>query len=282
MNEQNEHVEEDILEIEEDYSLECNRYSRLLKRRSIFVLVAILVYVLVRNIDVNYVFNPVNTNFFAGINIFILLFIVVMYLYRKQLTQEQVTKKSTYRTLRIFNETFDLLSVVPYLMCILTISNAFFFSFSPISGTSMEPNFSDNETVVFSHIPKEYERFDVVILYEESLSEPYLIKRVIGLPGENVTIQDNKVYIDGELLEQNFIDTESIRTYCTREGDNVNYCTFDIEEGSYFVLGDNRDGRAIDTQASGYSIDSRMLGPIEQKNIYGRVVFKFKDYNLLD
>ena len=114
---------------------------------------------------------------------------------------------------------------------------------------------------------------------DDRFEDPYLIKRVVGLPGETVIIDHGDVYIDSVLLEQNFIDQNEVYTLCT--DDQSEYCEFDVPEGSYFVMGDNRDGNAV-SELSGYSIDSRILGPIEEQNIYGKVILKFKDYNLFN
>ncbi len=278
MDEQNDIITEELVE---DYTLECNRLQRILRTRVPIVLIAISGFIVINFLDANRDFNPVRTQFFLILNIIIVVLATVIYYYSKSLTPEKKEQKRYYRKLRVLHESFDLLSVVPYLMFIVSLSNAFFFSFSPISGTSMEPNFHDNETVIFSHRVTEFERFDVIILQEDSLSEPYLIKRVIGLPGEQVTIRHNEVYINGNLIEQNFIDQEQVKTYCYASSD-LNTCSFNIPLDAYFVLGDNRDGQALTNAPSGYSIDSRTIGPVSVDNIYGKVIFKFKDYNLLN
>ena len=93
-------------------------------------------------------------------------------------------------------------------------------------------------------------------------------------------VSDILLDIDGVLLEQSFIDQDEIKTYCVT-GHNINYCSFMVPDNSYFVLGDNRDGNAIDTP-SGYSIDSRTFGSVPIEDIYGKVILQFKDYNLLN
>jgi len=271
----------DVVDQEDDFTLETMRVRSSLRFRLPFVLGAVALYFLLRLLDGNAIFNPVNAPVFlwmiAGIFLYALVVLNVMVRTRPEL----FAKKVTWHRFKRLNETLDFLSVIPYLMVGLTVLNMFFLSFSPISGTSMEPNFSDDEAVVFSHLRHDYERFDVVIVYVPELDDPYLIKRVIGLPGETVEIDDNDIYINGERLVQDFIDQDQVSTYCIGEPD-ANYCRYEIPAGEYFVLGDNRDGRAVAGQISGHSIDSRSFGTVPLEQLFGRVVFTFKDYNILD
>ena len=159
----------------------------------------------------------------------------------------------------------------------------FFVSLSPITGTSMMPNFDDEDAVLFSHMSSEYERYDVIIVHQNSESAPYLIKRIVGLPGETVSIDNNRMFINDVLLIEEYIDSSVVKTYCTNQtiGTYIddNHCTFIVGANEYFVLGDNRDGGAASN--SGTSIDSRYFGPVNTDSIYGKVIFKFKDYNLI-
>ena len=182
--------------------------------------------------------------------------------------------------LKQLNNILEYLVMLPVIMVLITVINAFFVSFSPISGTSMEPNFHDKEAVLFSHVDKDYERFDVIILRVDSLNEPYLIKRVIGLPGEIIVIDHNEIYIDSELLTQDFIDQDIVKTYRVASSD-PNYCEFKVPEDYYFVLGDNRDGNGIDIP-SGYSIDSRTFGPVHRDDTYGKVVYHIANIPIFD
>jgi signal peptidase I len=282
---ENELLEDETEEIEidqeEDFTAETLSVRKTLRFRMPIAIFALVIYYVLRAIDINRDFNPVNAPVFTGIGAVIFVVGAFIYFYDISTSSVEYRKKSVYKQFKTLNEIFDFLSVVPYLMLLITLVNMFFVSFSPISGTSMEPNYSDNEAVLFSHVKDEYERFDVVIVYEESLVDPYLIKRVIGLPGETVRILNNEVYINGVMIEQDFIDQNTINTYCIK-GNDSNDCTFDVPSDSYFVLGDNRDGNGVTDQPSGYSIDSRSFGPVTVDNIYGKVVWKFKDNNLLN
>lgn len=100
------------------------------------------------------------------------------------------------------------------------------------------------------------ERGDIVVFNAPvaSASKPY-IKRVIGLPGETVEARDGRVYIDGQMIDETYLEGEL--TYC-RGGEDCPPVT--VPEGHLFVLGDNRDN----------SSDSRAFGVIDQDSIIGK------------
>jgi len=166
-------------------------------------------------------------------------------------------------------DVFELLTIVPVFMAILTISNVFMLSPSFIDGTSMEPNFYDGDDILFWHLGVEYERFDVVIL--KSPNDNYWIKRIIGLPGDTVILDDGVVYVNGELINQDFLidDNGSIDDYTICRVGDSSYCEFNVPTGEYFVLGDNRS----------VSDDSRSinLGYVSEEQLFGKVIFKFNN-----
>lgn len=133
-----------------------------------------------------------------------------------------------------------------------------------VKQSSMEPNFHDKDYLFVSKQAykfKEPQRGDVVV-FDSSLTDAdgndkLLIKRIIGMPGEELDVIDEKVYIDGVMLEETY--TADGTTYGTIE-DLV------IPEGQYFCMGDNRD----------VSIDSRdpAVGCVDEEQLVGRVFFR--------
>ncbi|MCF7926600.1 MAG: signal peptidase I [Candidatus Izimaplasma sp.] len=257
-------TEEDKLFIEKTEVL-----KRKLKRKIPIVIGIIFLIQVFFQLDRNFDFNPVRGREFSVFLSLIIIFSIGYFVYNATRETNNNPKK-TYKRYKIFYEVIDISAILPYIMVIVTLTNMFFISFSPISGSSMEPNFHDDEAVFFSHLNVKYNRFDVIILKTSKLSEPYLIKRIIGLPGEHVTIDHNEIYIDGVLLDQPFIDTTIYKTSCPMTGSR-DFCEYSLGAEDYFVLGDNRSN----------STDSRILGSIKQTDLFGKVIFKFSDRNFL-
>lgn len=143
------------------------------------------------------------------------------------------------------------------------------FLFSPIivDGPSMQPTLYDRDQMIvnkFIYHVTEPKRFDVIIFHASEQKD--FIKRVIGLPNEHVMVKDNILYIDGEEVEQNFLQQsgEESPTYPIITNDFTlemlpgGYKT--IPEGYVLVLGDNRSN----------STDSRALGLISMDEIVGK------------
>jgi signal peptidase I len=124
----------------------------------------------------------------------------------------------------------------------------------------------DGERIVYPFHPPE--RGDIIVFDPPTLADKPYIKRVIGLPGETITIADGFVYVDGVKLNEPYIDgaiTECNRSKC----DPVK-----VPEGSVFVLGDNRRS----------SSDSRIFGPVSVDDIIGKAwitYWPFSDFGMV-
>jgi len=156
---------------------------------------------------------------------------------------------------------------IPYIVIIIVILLLRTYIITPVivKGTSMEPNFIENEVLFLSKISykiKEINRFDVVVVNE---GNDLIIKRVIGLPGEKVEYKNNVLYVNGEVVEDKYekddTDDFDLEEICIRGGDN---CTTIIPDDKYLVLGDNRK----------VSADSRSKGLFDSDEIEGRIVFR--------
>lgn len=168
--------------------------------------------------------------------------------------------------------------IVPYVVILVIVVIIRTFIVTPVTvvGSSMYPTLKDGEILLLSKISyklNDVERFDVVVIKEED----WIIKRVIGLPGDDVTYKENKLYINEELVEDkcadgltNDFDLEDIWAAGKSEGKDEFIEPFDtIPENYYLVLGDNR----------GISKDSRSVGLIPIEEIKGKAVVRFWPLN---
>lgn len=133
----------------------------------------------------------------------------------------------------------------------------FLLEFVLVEGNSMYPTLHNNDRLIVTKVQYYFSKpqfNDIIILNYDNNIE--FVKRVIGMPGDTVEIKDSVVYINNEPLKEPYINSEP-------------YLDFDkvvVPEGSYFVLGDNRNN----------SRDSRFndVGYIDEDDIIGKVVYR--------
>lgn len=163
-------------------------------------------------------------------------------------------------------------NLLPYICVIALVIVLRQFVITPIQvvGTSMKPNLVDGELMLLNKITynfNEIKRFDIVVVdYKE---EP-LIKRVIGLPGETVEYKDDKLYINGNYVKEDFEKNGKTEDYNIKD-----YGYSKIPEDMYFVVGDNRVN----------SSDSRTIGLIKKDIILGKanfVLYPFSKFGIMD
>lgn len=161
-------------------------------------------------------------------------------------------------------KTKELLSNLLYLLgviCVTWLLITFVGQRTNVDGSSMEPMLIDGDNLIVDKITYRFrdpERFDVIVFPVKYDNNRKYIKRIIGLPGETVLIDEaGNIYIDGELLPESY-GKETIHP------DTIGIASDPVVlgENEYFVLGDNRNN----------SRDSRTLivGNIKRKDIIGR------------
>jgi signal peptidase I len=131
-----------------------------------------------------------------------------------------------------------------------------------VIGSSMYPTLEDKEYGISNVIGTKLnhiERFDIVIVYIEEKDE-YIVKRVIGMPGETVSYSDGQLYINGEPMDEPFLDEDYVASYNGSFMTDVEPITLGDDE--YYCLGDNRP----------HSTDSRYYGPFKKENIIAKGV----------
>lgn len=138
-----------------------------------------------------------------------------------------------------------------------------------VDGPSMEDTLHDGESLLVEKISWHFgwiDRFDIIVFYPygREVEEEYYVKRVIGLPGETVQIIGSEIFINGEVLEENYG-----KDPITNPGRAAEPIT--LGEDEYFVLGDNR----------AVSLDSRYdsVGNVKRENIGGKAIFRIWPLN---
>ncbi len=162
-------------------------------------------------------------------------------------------------------------SLFPYVVILLLVFvfKTYFYSPILVNGDSMKNTLHDHDVMILDKIhyrKNAIQRFDIVVIYLEEEKE-YIIKRVIGLPGEKVEYKDNKLYVNGKYVKENFEHFET-KDFSTKD---IGYEK--IPEDKYLVLGDNRVN----------SIDSRYLGYIKKSAIKGKtslILFPFNRFGI--
>lgn len=143
---------------------------------------------------------------------------------------------------------------------IAIVITKFIIQMAYVQGQSMEPNFYHGEQllVLKSPLVKSIERFDVVVVEASGKNKMY-IKRIIGLPGETIQVTIDGVYINGELLEDQYASGPTSVFGVAAE-------PITLGDNEYFIMGDNRN----------HSLDSRdeTVGPIQRDEIIGKMLFK--------
>lgn len=142
------------------------------------------------------------------------------------------------------------------------------FMFSPVtvSGVSMEPTlYSGERGIILKH--STIQRGDIICFIGNKENEELFIKRVIGVEGDTIQLQANKVFVNGtELEEEYLIDYPWNSNYNVLQPET----SFQVPAQMYFVMGDNRVN----------SLDSRKIGFVTEEDVWGKLVFSygFKKY----
>ena len=152
------------------------------------------------------------------------------------------------------------------LLCIIAVIWLAFFLFVPkgswfnlVDGSSMEPTLHDKQ-VVFTDMT-EVTRGDIItsrfpewlIEKDPSRSEMLIIKRVIGLPGDTIRIAEEGIYVNNQLLEEDYVSEENKKHTVVEKAPRE----FVLTEEEYFIVGDNRE----------VSYDSRYFGPVKETDL---------------
>lgn len=187
-------------------------------------------------------------------------------------TENKTTTTGGWRSTLVFF--WDIFKILVLALAVILPFRLFVAEPFVVSGSSMLPNYHNHDYLIIdrwtyrSHQP---ERGDVIVLKFPRDPSQYYIKRIIGLPGEQVKVQNGGVYIFNDDNPGGFrLEEPYLKSTVETIGSNQ---TTSLGSGEYFVLGDNRTG----------SSDSRVWGILPEANIVGKVwlkAFPLKDFGL--
>ncbi len=152
----------------------------------------------------------------------------------------------------------EVIKIVVLAAITIFIVRSFLFKPFIVEGQSMEPNYYEREYLLIDELSyhlRDPQRGEVVVLRAPIIQKEYYLKRVIGLPGEKIKIENNKVIIyndqfpQGKVVEEKYLDEITTGSVSLQLGPD-----------EYFVMGDNRNE----------SYDSRKFGAVQKSSIIGR------------
>lgn len=146
--------------------------------------------------------------------------------------------------------------------CYLLITHFVFISVR-VDGHSMVPTLEDSGSYWvnrLAYVRRAPRRLDIVVL-KDPLDGILVVKRIIAMPGQSIYFNKGKVYLDGKLLFEPYLQPKTYTFAYERKSGDEFIC---VGKDSYFVMGDNR----------GNSTDSRVYGTVPRQNILGKLFFQ--------
>lgn len=187
-------------------------------------------------------------------------------------------KKNNNQKSSFFKEILSTIKYVLVLSVIFFVVHQFFFAPVMVDGDSMEPTLADGDYLLLNKF-SEIERFDIVVFPPPDEEDTQYIKRVIGVPGDTVEYREDILYLNGEAVEQPFLEADAVEDVSYFSSGDFSLLTLlgeeEVPAGQYFVLGDNRLN----------SRDSRSFGFVEEEVVLGKATLRywpFDDFGFVD
>ncbi|MFD2657740.1 MULTISPECIES: signal peptidase I [Gracilibacillus] len=163
---------------------------------------------------------------------------------------------------------WSIVRIVVIALVLAFFFRSYLFASYVVNGKSMEPTLHDGNLLMVNKIVydlKDINRFDVIVFHAND-KEDY-VKRVIGKPGDHIAYQDDRLYINGEAIDEPYLDPYREPNKVLTEDFTLEEITGEevVPEGNLFVLGDNRTK----------SYDSRAIGFVKEETVVGKVDIRY-------
>ena len=161
-------------------------------------------------------------------------------------------------------ELWDWVKTIVVAFVIMMLLNLFVFNLSMVKGQSMQPTLVEHDRLFVNKMVYHFgepSRSDVIVLRDPSEGtgkKDYLVKRIVGLPGDTIEVKDHHLYVNGVQQTESYTDIEV---------QDPDFGPITLESDRFFVMGDNRH--------EGKSKDSRLFGSITSSEIVGKAEFIF-------
>ncbi|GAB3060370.1 signal peptidase I [Virgibacillus ainsalahensis] len=163
-----------------------------------------------------------------------------------------------------------IISVILVGIVLALVFRSTLFASYVVDGESMEPTLYDGNLLMVNKViydMKDVDRFEVIVFHANE-KEDY-VKRVIGLPGDEIEFKDDRLYVNGEYIEEEYLEPFAKASDSRPFTENFTLTEVTgkqkVPEGKLFVMGDNRDD----------SLDSRSFGFVSTEQLVGKVGIKY-------
>ena len=167
-------------------------------------------------------------------------------------------------------EIWDFLKMPLISIVVVFLCTQFLIRPVRVDGDSMYPTSHTTRSAVhiLTYRSQGLKRFDVAIISHSEKKE-YLVKRVVGLPGGTIEYRQDQLWVDGEVVKEDFLDADYKRSQSVNGSFTQDFGPVTLAEDEYFMLGDNRP----------YSSDSRWYGPFKKEQIKAKDVVVLFPFN---
>lgn len=267
--------------------------NELLKRFKIESIIGVAIYLLFLFLSL-FMYDKVDNLAFVSIDIFLIVLVVFLvltlavfvfiYIYKDKKSSEE----SKLRKFHVFYQIFDIVNFVGIFLTIFLWTVLFVITPVEVSGSSMEPTFSEGDKIIVWHIGYKPMVDDVIIVeangnYFFSEDTDFIIKRVIANSGDVVTFYNGLIGVNGIAINRvnetfseeqykkmmtDYVDGENDIKYYEYFPDSGKYDGI-VPEGYCIVLGDNKSN----------SMDSKSVGLIHKEDVLGKVILRVYPFN---